>query len=258
LRDDLLAAGHLPARAGSGVATMRIASALVFLAIELATYQSSVFAADFLYTEDNGIVFTEKEMDASLKREEELPDNEWWNKPLTRLDYALMRIDGELHSHISNQIRLNIPGYFEASKLDVDNIWSVDGDARYMETLGRVILRVGASGIGRPKKPMKQFCEQMIEDVKLSYPLDLGFSWFWQNNALGILEHDVSRPDDHNKYTGVAEKLAGSTAIRASVTTSYRDRGKDQLFWVGCMQQSAGPIIFSKLGAAAHEDGAKK
>ncbi len=228
---------------------MRIMSVLGVIVLCLAVLQSlsatdaPTKVIDFLFSEDNQIATTEEQLNATIENKEILRNNKWWNESLERLDYALMTIEEHLNSSnpVKTLILKDASKYFDRStdsSLLIPPF--VSFIVRYFETSGRLVLRADVQGAGKPKKPMKQFCELVLTRVKHSYSLKpLGHAW---RGALGVLYRD----DNSRKYNGIVQKLAESAVLRAEVSTYYKNNGIDEGFIVGCMQQDAdGPVTFS-------------
>jgi hypothetical protein len=136
-----------------------------------------------------------------------------------------------------------IHDYFGVSELKLDP--SVEFSAGYSDEKGRLFIGASVERVGKPKKPMKEFCQTLLIWIEQSYPLKPS-GYAWQNSALGLLMRD-----DADKYQEVVTNLAESAIITANVSSGYTAAGKHLFLQVGCMKQEAGgPITFYKYSSA--------
>jgi hypothetical protein len=198
---------------------------------------------DFLFSDDSKIVASQQQFENSFEAKTALRNDAWLNAPLTRLDYVLLNIQTQLNASLPDLINEMIKRSFETT----DSFGNLAPDpqtefaARYSEKLGRLLVIADVDGVGRPKKPMKSFCDSLIGQIEIRYPLNqIGYTW--QNNALGLLMRD-----DADKYTAIANTLATNAVLIGTVTANYRVDGKPTLFIIGCRKQNARePITYYK------------
>jgi hypothetical protein len=222
-------------------------SALVALAVAVGITSPAADAAskavDFLFSEDNQIVNTPEQFQNSITEKTLVRDDKWLNEPLTRLDYVLIRIQAHLNTTLSNVAQHIIREDFDTSELKLDP--SVEFSPGYSDEKGRLFIGASVGTVGKPKKPMKEFCQTLLIWIEQSYPLKpLGYAW--QNSALGLLIRN-----DAEKYQDVVQKLAESAIITVKVSGGYTSDSKHSFFQVGCMrQEGGGPITFYKYSSA--------
>jgi hypothetical protein len=181
---------------------------------------------------------TAQQYPSSVEPRPFLRDDTWLNAPLSRLDYVLMNVQSRLNANLPVIVEGEARDYFEPF---YNQPASVEFDARYSEEKGRIVLIGSVDTVGKPKKPMKAFCESVISWMRQSYPLKpLGYLWY--DNGLGLLIRG-----DAKKYRDEVINLMKSAVLSATVSSSYASAGKNLFFQVGCMQQAAdGPITFYK------------
>jgi hypothetical protein len=199
----------------------------------------------FLFSRDSQIKQSPRDLADSIESSSAIRGDKWLNAPLTRLDYVLMKIESRLNEDIPGYVQQFVREYFEPDRfLSIGPL--VDISARYLAEKGRLLIIADIIYGGRPKKPMRDFCESVMGRIELSYPARVsGFAWL--NNALGILMRDETRL---REYVAIVQKLAESAVIEVSVKDGYRIGSESGFFQVTCMRQRpGGPIAFSKYSS---------
>lgn len=218
---------------------MRGVAALVGLlavsgAASLAAAQSP--PTDFLFSEDNQVANSPGSWAEAVGSSAAIKDDQWLNAPLTRLDYVLINVEAHLNKFLPAATEELARDYFE--KFLGTAPPSVDLAARYLSSKGRMIIGASIDTLGKPKKPMKEFCAKVLRSIEMNYPLDpVGYSW--QNNALGLLVRDA----DVTAYDQVVQNLARSSIISVSVAAMYKPNDHAMLFHMTCLKKSADAAI---------------
>jgi hypothetical protein len=174
-----------------------------------------------------------------LQGKSALPNDKWFSEPLTRLDYILMNMQSHLNAaqFIKHTLEDLSKKSFENTKSDP----SISYNVGYKEPKGRIVIAATIDANGKPKKPMREICETVLETLKMAYPIS-PFGYAWHNNALGILQRD-----DADLYNKVVLELIESAVLSAKLNTAYQSGDVDALFQLGCLQQSDNePITFYK------------
>jgi hypothetical protein len=200
----------------------------------------------FLFSQDDQIKQNQQELIDSIESSTTIRDDQWLNGPLTRLDYVLMKIESHLSARgLTGYLKDFAPEYFEPNKL-VPLPPAVDVNARYFAKKGRLMIGARISNLGKPKKPMKNYCTSAIAWIELSYPSQAdGFAWL--NNGLGVLLREEIPLQEH---AAIARKLAESAVIVVSVEGTYHIGQDNGFYRVTCMRQRpGGSITFSKYSA---------
>lgn len=216
----------------------------IFVATIIATIWScsTVFAADtdkspsFLFSEDNQIVESPQELYSSISPRAIIQDDKWLNEPATRLDIVLLNINAKLNADLPSYVKFLFSDF-----LETETAPSVESDVRFYK--GRLVISTEVYFHGKPKRPLKEFCERMLKEVSSFFPLtDLGSNAL-ANNALGFLMRE------NLDVKAVTQKLAQSALFRVSVSGS-NPREAFAFYLVDCMQQEAdGPITFGKYSS---------
>jgi hypothetical protein len=139
------------------------------------------------------------------------------------------RLTGKLTEALPNYVRET----FDRPPSLIPMPPSVDVRVRYFEEKGRLFLMADVRELGKPKKPIKEFCRAMSNLFTFEFPLEeRGYQW--QFNALGILLRDsTSSP----QYRDVVQKLIDSVITVVSVTSYYKVNDKTELFVLTCRKQ---------------------
>jgi hypothetical protein len=212
----------------------------ILIACSFSDAYSQAKSVEFLFEEDNQIEQLSEQDGASIEPKAPVPADKWLSEPLTRLDYVLMKIEATLKENLEGVARRITYEYFEA---EPDSHPSLGVGAAFSDEKRRLYLGVDVHSSGKPRKPMKEFCELMIGHIEMWFPLKQPMDLAWASSVLGVLMRDYYP----GKYRDVIQKLANSVAIKVIVDSVYNSGGKDTLFEVGCNRQQAdGPIAFHK------------
>lgn len=202
----------------------------------------------FLFSEDARVGQTTEQFTSSFEAKSLIREDKWLNAPLTRLDYVLLNIQARLTNYLSGVVQDSIKEDFEPTnsfgEMSLVVAPAVEFSARYVEDTGRLVLLARVDNLGKPRKPMKDFCETVLGYMRAFYPLRQNLvGQYWQDGALGLLIRG-----DPKKYSEAANTLSASALYLINMSASYLVDGKNTLFRFGCRQQSAGgPISFYKL-----------
>ena len=183
-------------------------------------------------------MFPESGVTYGIDQKSVVQNDEWLNQPLTRLDYILIRMESTITE--STAATLEMAGIFFERSAVVGMDPSVDFSVRYSNPTGRIFVMTRLEYVGEPKRPMTEVCEDMINRLEAALPLaPSGYSW--NNNALGLLQRD----DDSSVYDEIAQTLASSTVLIATVDALYETDDQIGRFVIRCVKQdAAGPILF--------------
>lgn len=216
---------------------------------------SPVHAQDvpkFLFAEDAEIGRSLDDAEDAFRGKSLIAEDPWLNAPLTRLDYILLRIESRLMS-LHDEVERLIPEFFETSVMKVPGLAvpetpEINTGVGYSEVNQRIRIWISVGRVGKPKKPMKEFCEFVLDyKLGMTFPVSGTFvDTQWPENALGIL-----RRQPREAYAGVVNALVQSATIFASVSSGY-DVGEEMrgYFTVGCGQKSDEPVTFFRRSFA--------
>jgi len=204
-------------------------------------------AVDFLFAEDNQNLHTDQQYRDFILPKSLIKESEWLNAPLTRLDYVLMGIEERLNKEARGAALEYIPQYFERSSSPLARP-SADFSARYIEALGRIVLVGDVRDVGKPKKPMKEFCQRMFALLSLLYPREF-LGYHWQNTTLRVLMREGSNAP---AYVDAASRLAESVVYSMNITSVYKVGDREALFTMDCRKQDdKGEVSYSTYSGFA-------
>jgi hypothetical protein len=187
-------------------------------------------ASAFLFSEDQQIDGTPDSFIATTASSSVIVQNEWLARPLTRLDYVLMKMESRGAGIADVALEL-VKGRFADSGLGLP---SADFNVGYAEEKGRIVLKLDLTAWGKPLEPMKSMCASALGAIEMSFPKTDG-GYAWSNNALGILRQSSSQG---SVYAKVANDLQANAVLVAVINTAYEAGGSRQLFTVWCRKQN--------------------
>jgi hypothetical protein len=138
---------------------------------------------EFLYQEDRAIQGSSADFYSSINRSQSLTDNEWLRGPLTRLDLILVQINDELRSYMPDFVKDAKRDFFDEVAYGSDDTFFNGSKAGYSDATGRLVITVQVGPYGMPKKPMKDFCDYVLNRLSMLYPtkplgvVGYGYSW---------------------------------------------------------------------------------
>ena len=156
--------------------------------------------------------------DINLGKSNDIKNSEYWNTPLTKLDYILLqlKIKAEetekkftsykypIKDHFKRQLNpkkyRSISGKY--TKHDVDSF------VYYNEEQGKIVVQIAIDDLGVPKKPMKETCEYFLKYTMIGYPLP-------NNKIVGYNYHnsllnELFRGGEYKDYSAELEKIANN------------------------------------------------
>lgn len=207
--------------------------ALILMMMMLTSPSFAQNKVEFLFSQDNQNNQTNEQFRESIKPKSLIKENEWLNAPMTRLDYVLMTIEAELNKSASQAALNYVPHSFEPQSEPFARRARADFVVRYNESIGRLILRGEIRDVGKPKKPMKEYCESMLSFISGLYPAE-SLGYLWQNTALGVLLRDNSA---NPIYVDAADRLARSAVYLFNIQSVYKVGDKNAMFTMSCSQQ---------------------
>lgn len=170
----------------------------------------------FLFSDDEKLAQTE--LQEVIPRSSALQSDPYLNAPITRLEYMLTKLESRLNDEttISLAHRPLTMG-FEINTHETPV--SITGFARYDRDIGRVVVGYRIEKLGRPKRPMRTTCDELLFGLQLTAPqANLGF--LMHHTVLGVLAQE-----DFSKYTPIMETVAKSVVHRVIIQSQTEDLG---------------------------------
>jgi hypothetical protein len=202
-----------------------------FLILLLIFSNLKVFAADkkkplFDFTIDEQI--KNYKNDVNLGKSIDIKNSEYWNSPLTKLDYILMQLKYKAEETEKKFIKYEYPikGNFE-KKLEPIKYRSLSGKFKnhdvdsyiyFDENNGKIIVRLRIGDLGVPKKPMKEICEEILKYSVVGYPLPNNkMSGYTYHNSL---LNELFRGGDYKDYSEELKKIADNLVYVLSLSST--------------------------------------
>jgi len=224
----------------------------------------------FPFTTDDQIkTFDDGGEEIIKNKSDELIFDEYWNKPLTKLDYYLLQLKDKA-DEVSNDIKLihsDGSGYLIEYFEKIENLkkyqslfgkyvdFDVSNKVYYLEDLGKIVIGFEINDVGKAKKPMKELCKNLLEKdlIRRGMP-DQSFS---SPVYYRMLLNQLYRGGDKKTYNNQLKKIANNIVYRVSITskvsTSLEKMDYD-MFNVSCYKLSSkDKIIYRKWSFASKE-----
>jgi hypothetical protein len=217
-----------------------VLAALVYGQIALAQTPDS--SLEFLFSDDNKVpTFAKQEPPVAKKAL--IPDDAWLKAPATHLDLVLMNIQTDLNATDSRQMASESKEFFEPKEVSYARIGpAFRYQVRYPASTGRLFIALLVDDLGKPKMPMKRYCDYLLTSFRMQFPKDGAFyERLWSGRAFGTMLQD-----DSFDYEVVAQKLAASAVFLVRLNSVYKVGEKHGYFGFTCRQQEIGQIEYFK------------
>ena len=209
---------------------------MIFLYLVIFLIPISVYGNEksFLFSEDNDLK-DDGDVINLLKQQtnNNIKNSDFFNSPLTKLDYVLIDIEKKLEKIFDNKLLDQIVrDEFESIERYPPFIFS---DVTYIEEIDKIIINAELSSLPKPKRSLKQICEERV-----LWMLDPSFP-IWNDNLyasyLGIL-----KKENKKNYDEEALALKGNIIHFARVHSYY-----DKVHYsIWCYKDSDGVTRYKK------------
>lgn len=220
---------------------IKIILALILLIPSLSWGKSKI---DFKFTTDQNLTVVEEPF--TPDDDKSIENDDYLNKPLTRLDYFLMQFKEELEDNVLTLINIfnseyldlyfkkyiDIAGWEkkEFDKNDFDSfVW-------FNEQLGKIIIGVNVTEIGEPLVPLSELCESIIKYDIGYVAVEAEYMGNWYQN---VILNELFRGDDYRNYDAIFQKIAKNISFYVSLNSEYdnnvynincyKDNGSDEI-----------------------------
>lgn len=194
-----------------------IAMALI---ISVTSHAKEPETVPFLFSEDEKV---EDAKDArifeTLKPADQIKNDEFLNQPVTKLDFALMKMEFYLQkTYDVSSIENVVYEFFEPARSHSYSMEpNTDIVVRYNDKLGKIIASVSLLNVGKPKRPMTEACKYFLSDTAITLPQEL-YGYIYHNTILSQLIRT-----NYKSYNSVAKTLAENIILKASVNSRSND-----------------------------------
>ncbi len=199
----------------------------------------------FLFSEDEKLDQTE--LKGAIPRSSVLQGDLYLNAPMTRLEYILTRLETELNRESwMSVMRDQLAAAFEPNRMKPHAASiSIIGFARYYREIGRIFVGYEIRDLGRPRKPMRTTCDELLSKLELIAPQQLQ-SFLYHNTVLGVLAQE-----DFSKYTPALETLAKSVVHKVTLESKTEDLRV--VHGLVCQRAGEGaPVLYHRFSFKLH------
>ncbi|SRR5712692_1439890 len=212
--------------------------ALVLLLATAAHAADNKVQVPFLFTDDQAAPQTD--LAQGMTPTDALRTDSYLNAPMTRLEYMLTRMEMALNKETATAvIRDGLRKRFERRQSPLHEE-SIRGFAGYSDQSGRVVVGYSIGGMGRPRSPMREACQEVLTSIGYTLPFEhLGY--LLHNTLLGVLAQK-----DYGAYTPTLAKLAAQFVYRVQIS-SETEEGKVHHTFACQRTTKDGPITYDKF-----------
>ena len=197
----------------------------------------------FPFTIDEQVQTAKDNEDVVQIQSNELQSDDYWNSPLTKLDYYLMQIKQGANEASKDMERIHSDGssmlgqYFESIKVQ-KKYWdifgkyeknSVTNKVYYDESKGKIIITFNIKA-GKAKEPLKKICQNVFKS-------EIDRSWYIPNQKITAaspnsrLLKQLYRGGSYKDYNKQIEKVANNIvytlSVNSEVLKSIDNQAKD-------------------------------
>ena len=219
--------------------------------------------AIFAFTVDEQVQTFKEGENLITNKSSELNSDNYWNTPLTKLDYYLIQIKQALDEASKDWGTINFDGsgmlikYFEKIKVLKEHQkifgkyeeFKVFNDVYYDEAKGKIVISFSIKNVGKAKKPMKEICQSILEGyIAKSFiiPSQKLKSYSSNRKLLNELYRGGSLVDYNKHLEKIANNIAYILRITSTVSHSLEKLDYD-MFNMTCYKQSDNDeIIYRK------------
>ena len=223
---------------------MRIPGLVVaaFMMVGSASAQESQVKVPFLFSADEKVPSIAP-LSKAISKSDALRTDAYLNAPMTRLEYILTRIEAELND--SNGTNMwgvldTLKRNFEkerTSRYALDPV--VKGKAIFYEAFGKVMIAYDISTLGRPRKAMKETCDDLLSLLSFDFPYEPRGAHL-HSRLLGVLW----QKSDLDYYTPTLQRLAENFVLKVSLQ-SQTEKGKVNHYLI-CQKEKDAETVYRK------------
>jgi hypothetical protein len=137
---------------------------IILLILLLFTTPSFSEELEFLFSTDQNI--KSEDIKEKVSTEKDISGDSWFSSPPTRLELLTYTLDQHFKKEIERKweyLSKEVDKYFEKNKISVTE----DVSAFFQKEQDVFIVKVEISDLGKPKKPMKDFCDYLLDHFSL-------------------------------------------------------------------------------------------
>lgn len=221
------------------VRSLVVAAFIIIGSVSAGSAEEHLEKVPFLFSADEKV--RSSELSEEISRSDALRTDAYLSAPMTRLEYILTKIEARLNEQTGRSIFLeSVENSFEKSR-DLGGFVDpeIEGRASFYKLAGKVMISYSISELGRPRRAMKETCDESLSNLKSMFPYKL-IGYLYHNTLLGVLWQEK----DASYYAPVLQKLAENFVLRVSLT-SQSEKGQVMHF-LACQQEKDGETVYQK------------
>jgi hypothetical protein len=160
---------------------------------------------------------TKNEDMSQVPREKDLQNDKWFMSPPTRIELLTYVIDQYFKKEVAEFWKhdsVKIENYFERRSGPSVSV-RADADVSFSSTDDMFVAAVRITYLGKPKKPMKEVCSEVLDSV--SFPL-VGGGYLYQNRFLGPF---IQKGADNPEIIRIVGKLRNNFFVTVILEASF-------------------------------------
>jgi len=155
----------------------------------------------------------------NIDKNVEFKNDKWFNAPPTRIEMITYIMDQHCKENIKmwNDVYFQeMPKYFDQSTMPFGISGSKpETEVQYLKDKGVVAVVLGFRNLGRPIRPMKEFCDEMVNTLSQSFPTG---GYYFQNTILRPFRHGTS---DDPKLLRIVKALESNLVFIVSIGAEF-------------------------------------
>lgn len=221
-------------------------------------------APSFAFTADDKVKNFEENETIIKDNSTDIKTDKYWNKPLTKLDYALMQFKKTADETTKKIIKDKEGIYRYFNRLehpkkyrDVTGKYGdydVSNAVYFDEKTGKIIVSFNITDLGKPKEPMSEICKKIMKYDLMFMPPQKMRGYTYHNRIL----KEIYRGDDYKNYTKHLEKIANNLVYILSLTSNIatsETKADEDMFQMTCYKlNSEENYILRKISYGFVED----
>lgn len=161
----------------------------------------------------------------NVKKSSKIINDEFWNQPLTKLDYVLIQLKQLADERLDSITDKSMSEYFEKNEYKKEyqktfgkyKTLNLDNDVYFDKEKGKIIIGFEIDGLGKAKQPMSEICQNILELYLISFvmPKKERGMWFYHNTLL----NELYRGDQYENYSDNLKNIANNIIYILKLTS---------------------------------------
>ena len=160
---------------------------------------------------------TKNEDMSRVPADKDIQNDNWFMSPPTRLELLTYAIDQYFKKEVAelwDRGSIKIENYFERRSRPSGYV-RAEADVGFYSAEDMFVAKVRIENLGKPKKPMKEVCGEVLDSVSFSLT---GFGYLYQNRFLGPF---IQKGADNPEIIRIVEKLRKNFLVTVILEASF-------------------------------------